>query len=102
VWCGVICDQLIGPYIFPQSLTGDIYTNFLQDELLALLENVPLQTRRKTYYHQFIYCTLKTHNSWTIAKWTHVYDVFDPESDIELDPEVLVLTPGTPCIYGIA
>ena len=44
VWCGVIGDQLIGPYIFPQRLTGDIYTTFLQDELPALLENVPLQT----------------------------------------------------------
>jgi len=50
VWCGVICDQLIGPYIFPQRLTGDIYANFLQDELPALLENVPLQTRRRIYY----------------------------------------------------
>jgi len=24
VWCGEIGDQLIGPYIFPQRLTGDI------------------------------------------------------------------------------
>jgi len=40
VWCGVI-----GPYIFPQCLTGDIYANFLQDELPALSENVPLQTQ---------------------------------------------------------
>ena len=24
VWCGDIGDQLIGPYIFPQLLTGDI------------------------------------------------------------------------------
>jgi hypothetical protein len=40
VWCGVI-----GPYIFPKRLTGDIYANFLQAELPALLENVPLQTR---------------------------------------------------------
>ena len=24
VWCGVTGDQLIGPYIFPQRLTGDI------------------------------------------------------------------------------
>jgi len=36
--------KLIGPYIFPQRLTGDIYANFLQDELPALLENVSLQT----------------------------------------------------------
>ena len=43
-------DQLIGPYIFPQRLTGDIYANVLQDDLPALLENVPLQTRRQMYY----------------------------------------------------
>ena len=45
VWCGVIGDKLIGLYIFPQHLTGGIYANFMQDELPALLENVPLQTR---------------------------------------------------------
>jgi len=50
VWCGVIGDQLIGPYISPQRLTGDFYANFLQDELPALLENVPLQIRRLMYY----------------------------------------------------
>jgi len=50
VWCGVIGDQLSGPYIFPHHLTGDIYANILQDELPALLENVPLQTRRQMYY----------------------------------------------------
>jgi len=48
VW--VIGDQLIGLYIFPQRLTGDIYANVLQDELPALLENVPIQTRRQMCY----------------------------------------------------
>jgi len=50
VWCGVIGDQLIGPYIFPQCLTGDIYASFLQYELPALIGNVPIQTRRQMYY----------------------------------------------------
>jgi len=45
MWCGVIGDQLTVLYIFPQCLAGDIYTNFWQDELPALSENVPLQTR---------------------------------------------------------
>jgi hypothetical protein len=45
MWCGVIGDQLIGLYIFLQQITGDIYDNILQDELPALLENVPVQTR---------------------------------------------------------
>jgi hypothetical protein len=30
VWCGVTGDQLIGPYVLPQSLTGDIYASFLK------------------------------------------------------------------------
>ena len=50
MWCGVIGDQIIGPYIFLQHLTGDIYTKFLQDELTALSENVPLQTQWQIYY----------------------------------------------------
>jgi len=50
MWCGVTGDQVIGPYILPQRLTGDIYANVLQDELPALLENVLLQTRRQMYY----------------------------------------------------
>jgi len=50
MWCGVTGDQLIGLYIFPH-LTGGIYANFLQDELPALLENVPLQTRQMYYLH---------------------------------------------------
>jgi hypothetical protein len=50
VWSCVIGDQLIGPYTSPQLLTGDIYANVLQDELPALLENVPVQTRRQMYY----------------------------------------------------
>jgi len=50
VWCGVTGDQLIGPYVFPQRLTGDIYANVLQDELPTLLQNVLLQTRRQMYH----------------------------------------------------
>ena len=44
MWFCVIGDQMIGPYIFLQCLTGDIYANFLQHELPAFLENAPLQT----------------------------------------------------------
>ena len=43
-------DQLIGSHNFPRRLTGDIYANSLQDELPALLENVPLHTRRQMYH----------------------------------------------------
>lgn len=52
MWCGVIGDQLTGPYILRQRLTGDIYANFLQHELPALLQKVPLRTRRQLYYQR--------------------------------------------------
>ena len=50
MWCGEIGDQVIGPYVFLQRLTGGIYANFLQDELPGPLEDVPLHTRRQMYY----------------------------------------------------
>jgi hypothetical protein len=42
MWCGIVGDKLIGPYIFLQHLTGDTL-DFLQNELLAPLQNIPLQ-----------------------------------------------------------
>jgi len=50
MWCGVTADQILSPYLIPQRLTGDIYGNVLQDELLAPLENDPVQTRLQIYY----------------------------------------------------
>jgi hypothetical protein len=44
MWCGVISDQIPGPYIFPQGLIGDIYANLLQHKLPALFKKVPLWT----------------------------------------------------------
>ena len=51
VWCGVVSlvtNLLV--LIYLQRLTGDIYASVLQDQLPALLENVPLQTRRQMCY----------------------------------------------------
>jgi hypothetical protein len=44
VFCGIVRDKLIGPHSFFQRLSADIYTEFLQNGLPALLENVSLQT----------------------------------------------------------
>ncbi|PSN44542.1 hypothetical protein C0J52_18389 [Blattella germanica] len=49
VWCGVVYDQLMGPFILPGNLTGQMYNNFIQEELPELLEDVPLETRRQMY-----------------------------------------------------
>jgi hypothetical protein len=38
VCAGIINDLLIGPYLLPLGLTGDIYLTFIQEILLELLE----------------------------------------------------------------
>ena len=45
VWCAVLDDQLIGPFILEGRLTGEAYLRFLQEELPQLLENVTLNKR---------------------------------------------------------
>jgi hypothetical protein len=45
LWCGVLHDQLISQFVFPGRLTGAVYLQFLQEELLQLLEDVPLAVR---------------------------------------------------------
>jgi len=42
VWCAVLDDQLIDPFILEDRLTGEAYLRFLQEELPRLLEDVPL------------------------------------------------------------
>ena len=42
VWCAVLDDQLIGPFILDGRLTGEAYLRFLQEELPQLLEDVSL------------------------------------------------------------
>jgi len=42
VWCAVLDDQLIGPFILEGRPTGEAYLKFLQEELPRLFEDVPL------------------------------------------------------------
>lgn len=50
VWCGVIGRNLIGPYIFNGRLSGEIYLDFLQNQLFDLLDDVPLMTLRDMHF----------------------------------------------------
>lgn len=50
VWMGIVHSHLIGPFFMPQNLNGVTYENFLREELAALLEDVPLDTRRDMIY----------------------------------------------------
>jgi len=50
VWCAVLDDQLIGPFILDGRLTGEAYLRFLQEELPQLLEDVPLDKRSRMFF----------------------------------------------------
>lgn len=50
VWAGIVGDEIIGPFYLPRILNGDIYLDFLQNDLPALLDNVPLNVRRDLYF----------------------------------------------------
>jgi hypothetical protein len=44
VWYGIISDQVIGPIILENCLTGQTYVEFLPSTWPGLLEDVPLAT----------------------------------------------------------
>ena len=50
VWCAVLDDQLSGPFILEGRLTGEAYLRFLQEELLRLLDEMPLNKRGRMYF----------------------------------------------------
>jgi len=52
IWCGVICDFLIGPFELPCNLNGPLYLNFLEETLNELLEDVPLNLRQNMWFMQ--------------------------------------------------
>jgi hypothetical protein len=53
---GIIYDHLIGPYLLPLRLTGDIYLTFLQETLPELLEVVPLEARYEMWFQHDVVC----------------------------------------------
>jgi len=50
VWCGVLGNRLIGPFVFDNILTGNTYEAFLRHELPGLLEDIPLMIRSQMYF----------------------------------------------------
>ena len=47
VWAGIVGDYLIGPFFLPLRINGETYQHFLENELPPLLDEVPLETRRR-------------------------------------------------------
>jgi len=52
VWCGLLGNRLIGPFVFDNNLTGKTYEAFVRNELPGLLENIPLKIRSQKYFQR--------------------------------------------------
>ena len=50
VWCGLLDNKLIGPFVFDNNLTGNTYEVFLRNELPGFLEDIPLMIRSQMYF----------------------------------------------------
>jgi len=50
VWCGVLGNRLIGPFVFGNNLTGNTYEAFLRIQLPGVLENIPLMLRSQVHF----------------------------------------------------
>jgi len=50
VWCGLLGNKLIGPFVFDSNLKGNTYEVFLRNVLPGLLEDIPLMIRSQMYF----------------------------------------------------
>ena len=53
VWGGIIGDHVIGPHFFDDTLTGQIYLEFLRDSLPPMLDDIPIDIRRAMRFCTF-------------------------------------------------
>lgn len=52
VWCGMIGDFVIGPYFIEENVTAMSYVRFINNDLDALLQNVPDQMKARMWFQQ--------------------------------------------------
>ncbi|KAJ4426764.1 hypothetical protein ANN_26563 [Periplaneta americana] len=50
MWAGIIGDRLDGPHVLVYRLTGQAYTNFLENTILHVLEDTPLINRQHIHF----------------------------------------------------
>ena len=50
VWCGVLCNKLIGPFVFDNILTGNTHEVFLGNEFPGLLEDILSIIRSQMFF----------------------------------------------------
>ncbi|KAJ4449127.1 hypothetical protein ANN_00522 [Periplaneta americana] len=65
MWAGIIGDRLVGPHVLVNRLTGQAYTNFLENTIPHVLEDTPLINRQHIH---FLHDGAPAHFSLT-ARW---------------------------------
>lgn len=50
VWCGILRNQIVGPYFFRENITSEVYLNFLRIQLFEFIHELPLNLRRTLWY----------------------------------------------------
>lgn len=50
VWGGVMGKHIFGPHFFDGPLDGNKFLSFLRNELFEMLDDIPLETRRKMWF----------------------------------------------------
>jgi hypothetical protein len=50
VWCGILGDRIIGPHIYEDTLNGIRYLQFLKQEFIHYLEDIPLLQRQNLWF----------------------------------------------------
>ncbi|KAJ4442849.1 hypothetical protein ANN_04442 [Periplaneta americana] len=50
MWAGIIGDRLVGPHVLVNRLTGQAYTNFLENTIPHVLEDNPLINRQHIHF----------------------------------------------------
>ncbi|XP_011883890.1 PREDICTED: uncharacterized protein LOC105571033 [Vollenhovia emeryi] len=52
IWAGILGAHIIGPYFINEKVDGQGYREFLKNELVALLDDVPLESRINMWFQQ--------------------------------------------------
>ncbi|KAJ4427702.1 hypothetical protein ANN_25354 [Periplaneta americana] len=50
MWAGIIGDRLVGPHVLVNRLTGQAYTNFLENTIPHVLKDTPLINRQHIHF----------------------------------------------------
>lgn len=50
VWGGIVGNHVVGPYFFEDHLNGEMYLDFIANQLPILLEEVPLNIREQMWF----------------------------------------------------